>query len=109
MPDASQLEVEAADARMAKAIESGVPQIYANGFAATLTGSDAVIVLERVGQPVAILNLSYTMAKTLALALGRAVSDFERATGQQLLTTHDVDAKFKEAAEKEAKGEPSLN
>lgn len=83
--------------RFARAKELQVPQTYANGFAAAISGADCQLVLERNGEPVAMLNISFTLAKTLALALGTMVSNFENATGQQLLTTHDVDSRFNQA------------
>lgn len=89
------------DARYALAKQNGVPEIYANGFAVGLSGADGSVILERNGSPVAILNVSYTLAKTLALALGTAVSNFEQNTGQQLLTTHDVDRLFRKKVDEE--------
>lgn len=78
--------------RAKAALELGVPQIYFNGFVNALSTGDIHTVLERNGKPVAILNFSYTLAKTLAISLGTIVSQFEEATGRTMLTTHEVEA-----------------
>lgn len=78
----------------------GVLRLYANGFSLGLTNADAHIILHQFGQPVAILNLSYTLAKTLSLKLGRIVAEWETRTGQQLVTTDKLDLAFsKDASE----------
>ncbi len=70
-----------------------VPKIYTNGFGVGLSNADIVIILQRFGNPVAVLNLSYTLAKTLAQKLGGVVADFEsKIAGQEILTTDRIDA-----------------
>src|SRR4051794_11382152 len=71
-----------------------VPRIYANGFGLGLTNADANLVLQQNGQPIALVFLSYTLAKTLSLRLGRLVAEWETRTGQQLMTTDKLDAAF---------------
>ncbi|MCZ7595344.1 MAG: hypothetical protein M5U16_10870 [Hyphomicrobium sp.] len=86
--------------RVTKALESDVPQIYANGFINALSNGDILTVLERNNKPVAVLNLSFTVAKTLGISLSQTVAQFEEATGRNMLTTHEVDAAL---AQKDAK------
>lgn len=76
--------------RIAKAIDAG-PQIYFNGFIITMSSGDVLTALERNGKPVAVLNMSYTIAKTLALSLGQIISQFESGVERNMLTTHDVE------------------
>jgi hypothetical protein len=57
-----------------------------------LTPGDVTIVLERNGIPVGTLNVSYTVAKTLAVKLGVTMSEFESKTGRSMLITDEVDA-----------------
>jgi hypothetical protein len=88
--------------------DASVPQIYFNGFIDTLSTGDVLTVLERNGKPVVVLNMSYTVAKTLAVSLGQLVSQFESGVERNMLTTHDVESAFAriqaaEAAKKETK------
>ena len=72
------------------AITGECPKIYANGFAAALGIGDVVVSFQKNGQPEAVLNLSFTVAKTLSVKLGQMVSDLERDTGQIIMTTDEV-------------------
>lgn len=81
--------------------DPAVARIYANGFAVGLTNADAVIVLQLSGHPVAIVNLSYTLAKTLAQRLGRIVAELETAIDTTLVTTDKIDEVFKEKKKSE--------
>ena len=65
------------------------PHVYTNGF------------LKVDNQPVIVLHMSYTLAKTLAKMTGEMVKKFETAVGRDMLVTADVDAAF--AAAKTAK------
>lgn len=71
-----------------------VLRLYANGFTLGLSNADAYIVLQQFGRPTAFVNMSYTLAKTLSLKLGRMVAEWETRTGQQLVTTDRIDAAF---------------
>ena len=74
------------------------PRIYANGFTIAMTNADACIILQRLGRPEAVVNISYTLAKTLAESLGQLVAQWESATGQELQTTRTIDQKMKNAS-----------
>ena len=81
-----------------KAVEDPqIPKIYANSFGVGLTNADIFVVFQRFGQrPVAIVNLSYTLAKTLAQRLGTLVAEFETDIAQQtILTTDRIDEAVK--------------
>lgn len=78
-------------ARLAAALAGNVPQVYFNGFVNALGTADLVAVLERNGQPVAVLNMSYTTAKTLARLLAQTIAQLEERTGRDMLTTQDVE------------------
>ena len=68
-----------------------IPKLYTNGFITATGNGDALIVLQQNGNPIATLNLSYTMAKTLTLRLGHLVKDLENKTGNTIMTTTDID------------------
>ena len=77
--------------RIEKALSDGELQnIYFNGFALNLATGDIALVLERNGQPVAVLNTSYTVAKTLAQKLNGLVSILESKTGNTIMSTDDI-------------------
>lgn len=83
-----------AQERMERAKAAGVPHIYFNGFTASLGTGDVVAVVERNGEPVAVLNLSYTIAKSVSAALGQVVAQLEDRAGREILTAHDVEVMF---------------
>jgi hypothetical protein len=87
--------------RLEQAKAAGVPQIYFNGLQMGLTAADSYIVLERNGAPVAILNCSFTVVKTLSLFGGQAMSSFEELVGREILTVQDVDRLMNEAKSRE--------
>ena len=82
--------------RIARAKAADVPKLYLNGFQTGLTNADVVLVGECNGEPVALLNMSFTTAKTLAIALSNTISMLESKSDREMLTTHDFDAMMKE-------------
>ena len=80
------------DELMQQALTSGeVPKIYFNGFANALGNSDVVIVLQSNGKPVAVLNTSFTIAKTLIQKLNDVIGILEKNSGNSIMTTMDID------------------
>jgi hypothetical protein len=78
-----------------EAIESEeVIKIYANGFANFFTNSDIGLIFSRNNKPIALLNISLTLAKTLAEKLGQMIHDFEKNTDGKILTTSDIEENF---------------
>lgn len=77
--------------------DPSVNRIYANGFTIGISNADAHIVLSWFGQPLAIVNISYTLAKTLSLKLNKLVEDWEKKTKHPLATTDVIDEAFKDA------------
>jgi len=70
----------------------GIPRIYFNGFAMGIGTGDTIIVLKNGEKPVAILNASYTVAKTLVQKLGAGISTLEEVSGNSIMTTDEVQA-----------------
>jgi hypothetical protein len=108
MSDEKPSQAQDAQERIDRAKDAGVSQIYFNGFVNNMSSGDVLTVLERNGKPVVVLNMSYTVAKTFALALGQLISQFESGVERNILTTHEVESAFAriqaaEAAKKETK------
>ncbi|MHC2791932.1 hypothetical protein ACVINZ_000944 [Mesorhizobium jarvisii] len=78
--------------RLEAAINANVSHLYANGFAISISPSDVTIVLEQNAVPQATLNMSFTVAKTLAGKLGALVTSLEEATGRPILTTDEIES-----------------
>jgi hypothetical protein len=70
-------------------------RLYANGFTIGFSNADAHIVLQLFGRPIAVWNLSYTLAKTLAKQLTQLIATWEQATQHRIATTDEVDLAFK--------------
>ncbi len=86
--------------RIERALHSEIPNYYVNGFASALGTSDIVIALEKNGAPVATLNMSYTVAKTLAVSLSHVVANLEALTSRTMLTTHEMEEALRVREEK---------
>ncbi len=75
---------------LAAALSMPVPRIYINGFQIAQSWSDVMIVAQTNGGPTAVLNLSFTTAKSLAIALTQVVETLEASTAQPIMTMEDV-------------------
>ena len=92
-------EYKTAEDQIAEALQrEDLPEIYFNGFTTAFSNADFLIVLKRYDKPIAVLNASYTIAKTLSQKIGAAVAQLEERTGNTIMTTDDI--------ERTAKGEP---
>ena len=81
--------------RITKALENAeIPRIHFNGFINTTGAGDVMIVLESNGQPVAIVNGSFTVVKTLAQKLQTLIINLEKKSGNTIMTTDEVDKVF---------------
>jgi len=67
-----------ATAVLQQALRSPLPRFYANSFINALTDADVMTIFQANGQAVAILNMNYTVAKTLCNALSQAVGEYEK-------------------------------
>ena len=82
--------------------ESGAPEYYLNGFTAAVGSSDIVVLLERNNSSVAVLNLSFTSAKSLSVVLGLLIAQIEERSDRNIMTSEDIDNLF-------AQSEPAGN
>ena len=77
--------------RINAAIQSDIPNINFNSIVTSVGTADVTVVLERNGRPVAVLNASYTAAKTLSVMLGNAIAQLEEVSGHPIMTTTEVE------------------
>lgn len=70
-----------------------IPKIYANGFMSGHSKSDVYVILERNGQSIAVVNMSFTMAKTLQESLAKTISNIEVMNDHVIMTIDDVNIK----------------
>jgi hypothetical protein len=75
--------------------DPSVPKIYANGFSLGFTNADVQMVLKLFGRPIAVLSISYTLAKTMAEQFTSIVKAWEDKTKQTLQTTQMIDDAFR--------------
>jgi len=96
-------EKDSVQNKIAYAIESEeVPKIYANGFTNFLNNSDIGIILQLNNQPKAVINISYTLAKTLHEKLGHMVKEFEETSGHKIMTTDFISETLKKQSPKKS-------
>ncbi len=77
-----------------------IQRIYANGFVNALGVGDVVILLQNSKKPIAVLNLSYTVAKTLTIKLGALISQLEDSTGNTIMTTDEIEKSLSKGVKK---------
>lgn len=74
-------------------------RIYFNGYQIAIAHSDITIVLMLNGRPIKMINASHVTAKTLLVGLDSVLKEFEKRSGQTILTIDEVQASVnKEAA-----------
>jgi hypothetical protein len=81
-------------AQIAALLGSQIPNIYANGFQLGFTNADTQLLLILSGRPVAVVNFSYTLAKSISEKLAKLVDEWEKKTGHALQTTDSLDKAF---------------
>lgn len=86
--------------RIEQSENQNIPEIYFNGFASNIGAGDIFIVLERNQSPVARLNISYSVAKTLALKLNGLIQTLENTTSHNIMTVDDIAKAFAKKFEK---------
>jgi hypothetical protein len=64
--------------------------LYMNGFKVGYSATDVFIVLQRNGSDMGVLNISYTLAKTLSEALQTLIKELEQKTGQTIMTAQVI-------------------
>lgn len=66
------------------------PFLYANGFVNGLGLTDAYVVLQANARPVAVVNMSLSIVKTLGQNLLAMIASYEQQTNQIVPTVEDL-------------------
>jgi hypothetical protein len=74
--------------------DPAVIKLYVNGMTCGSSLSDVFMVVNSGPVPTAVIQMSFTMAKTMMLNLHQVITEFEAKTGQSLLTMNDIKEKF---------------
>ena len=75
--------------------DTEVVKIYANSFECALGLGDVALLLKNGDQTVGVVNMSHTVAKTLALHLGELIRFLESHSGTKIMTTVEVEKSLK--------------
>ena len=73
-------------------------KFYFNGYTFSITATDIIIVIQKDDQPIAYLNTSHTIAKTLVKAMTKLIENFEKDTQHPILTLSEYEERLKNAA-----------
>ena len=80
-----------------------VQHIYFNGIVIAQGTGDITAVLQLNGRPIATLNCSFTIAKTVAKMMNEAITNLETLSGRPMLTTEEVARLITEKKDAESK------
>jgi hypothetical protein len=71
--------------------DGNIPKFYANGFIHGGTESDIFVIFQSgPGIPSAVVQMSFILAKSMVQELGKTVEEYERMTGQRVLTMSEI-------------------
>lgn len=76
--------------RIKTALDADVPNIYFNASVHSLSATDILLVLEKDGKPVAVLNTSWTQAKSIVKSLNDLLQVLERNLGTPIKSAQEV-------------------
>lgn len=71
-------------------LRSAEQSLYGNGFSLMAGNADVCLILQQNGKPVAAVNMSFTLAKTLAKKLGGLIEQIENNTNHTIMVTDEV-------------------
>ncbi len=66
------------------------PSVYVNGFVNGMGITDTYLVFQTNGQTTMVMNMSLSLAKTLAQSLLNNLNRYEQQTGQKILTMEEI-------------------
>jgi len=69
-----------------------ISKIYVNGFTLGLTNADLLFVGKLNNKPEVVVNMSFTLAKTLVKQLNGLILSLESSTERDIMTTDVIDS-----------------
>ena len=94
MPEQSSVEVQRqlAQKKFDEAISNpDVPKIYINAFLNGYNNTDFTLLLESNGTAAVVLNLSYSLAKTLAANIMGSITEIEKEIKQKIILMEEME------------------
>jgi hypothetical protein len=77
---------------LTEALESGdIPKIYFNNPVCFLNTGDISMLLQMSSKSVAVVNMSFHVAKTVAALLGSMIAEVEEKTGNKIMTINKIE------------------
>jgi light-regulated signal transduction histidine kinase (bacteriophytochrome) len=66
------------------------PKIYTNGFQIVMSNADIAVLFTQNGKTAGVVNMSYTVAKTLSQKVDELIKRLETKSEQTIMTTDDI-------------------
>jgi hypothetical protein len=86
-----------------KALEStNLPEFYANNFVVNLGTGDVMLIMNRNNKQVAMVQMSYTVAKSLSEALAGLIKKLEDRTDSKIMTSKFIASRMLEETNDES-------
>lgn len=79
------------------------PKFYCNRFEITLGPGDVTVWGSRDAKPIMALNLSFTVAKSLSLTLGKMIAILEQGSDKPIMTSQEIEEIIQKAKERDGK------
>lgn len=89
-PDVKNLSAQ----EVQNALDLGGQASYFNDFFFAVGIGDAVISLSHNGKQTLTLNASHSLLKTMAKVILESLDEFEKVTGNVIMTTHEINQKL---------------
>jgi hypothetical protein len=109
MSVAGMTEAQLMQAMIHGALSSPAPRLHANAVGLAVAGSDVLITLWANGQPVGVLNVSFTTAKSIAIDLSNLLKEIETAVGHQISTPKEVQEGIERVRRSQASDAPAAS
>jgi len=71
-----------------------IPHLYMNAVGLAATNGDVCLLVMQNGITTATVNMSFTVAKGVGVAIGQAIAQLESATGQPIMTMDHIREKM---------------
>ena len=77
-----------------------IPKVYANTFGLIVQPTDMALLLGQAGNPVAVVTVNYSVAKTFAARLQQAIAEYEKLAQTSVPEAEALEKKYRESQQK---------